>query len=146
MRRLDLLALELLAAELRVEPAGDAEGAIRVSGTIQARLAQSCVVTLEPVPRTLCEAIYVLYAPLPEDSSEHEVEVLAEGEEAEPLPADCIDVGEVVAEHLALFLDPIRATRTRRLSRSPTRQARGSPQRASRAAMWTPDRLRRLAN
>ena len=106
MRRLDLLALELLAAELRIEPAGDAEGAIRVSGTIQARLAQSCVVTLEPVPRTLCESISVLYAPLPEGSSEHEVEVLAEGEEAEPLPADGIHVGEVVAEHLVLFLDP----------------------------------------
>ena len=105
-RRLDLQALEQLAAELRFEPTGEAEGAIRVSGTIQARLAQSCVVTLEPVPRTLREAISVLYTPVPEDSSEHEVEVLAEGEEAEPLPPDGIDVGEVVAEHLALFLDP----------------------------------------
>ena len=104
--RLDLLALERLAAKLRVEPADDAEGAIRVSGTIQGRLAQSCVVTLEPVPRTLCESISILYAPLPEDSSEREVEVLAEGDEAEPLPAGGIDAGEIVAEHLALFLDP----------------------------------------
>ena len=105
-RRLDLLALERLSAELRFAPADDAEGAIRVNGTIRARLAQSCVVTLEPVPRTLSESISVLYAPLPEDSSEHEVEVLAEGDEAEPLPAEGIDAGEVVAEHLALFLDP----------------------------------------
>ena len=105
-RRLDLLALKLLAAELRFESAGEAEGAIRVSGTIRARLAQSCVATLEPVPRTLCESISVLYAPSTEDPSEHEVEVLAEGEEAEPLPAEGIDAGEMVAEHLALFLDP----------------------------------------
>ena len=104
--RLDLLALEQLGAALRFEPADDAEGAIRVGGTIRARLAQSCVVTLEPVPRALSESISVLYAPLPEDLSEHEVAVLAEGEEAEPLPADGIDVGELVAEHLALFLDP----------------------------------------
>ena len=105
-RRLDLLELEMLAARLRVEPAGEAEGAIRVSGTIRAQLAQRCVVTLEPVPRTLCEPISVLYVPLPEDAAEDEVEVLAEGEEAEPLPAAGIDAGEVVAEHLALFLDP----------------------------------------
>ena len=105
-RRLDLLALERLAAALRVELAGDAEGALRVSGTIRARLAQSCVVTLEPVPRTLSEPVSVLYAPLPEDSAESEVEVLAEGDEAEPLPEGGIDVSELVAEHLALFLDP----------------------------------------
>ena len=105
-RRLDLLTLEQLAAELRFEPADDCEGAIRVSGTIRARLAQSCVVTLEPVPRALSESISVLYAPLPEDPSAHEIEVLAEGDEAEPLPAEGIDASEMVAEHLALFLDP----------------------------------------
>ena len=43
---------------------------------------------------------------MPEDSADSEVEVLAEGDEAEPLPADGIDVSELVAEHLALFLDP----------------------------------------
>ena len=105
-RRLGLLELELLAAELRFVLAGEAEGAIRVSGTIRAELAQSCVVTLEPVPRALCESISVLYAPVPGDAADDEVEVLAEGEEAEPLPPDGIDAGEVVAEHLALFLDP----------------------------------------
>ena len=43
---------------------------------------------------------------MPEGAAGDEVEVLAEGEEAEPLAPDGIDVGEVVAEHLALFLDP----------------------------------------
>ena len=105
-RRLDLLALERLTASLRFEQAGEAEGAIRVSGTIRAQLAQSCVVTLEPVPRTLAEPVSVLFAPAPEDPTEQEVEVLAEGEEAEPLPPDGIDVSEIVAEHLALVLDP----------------------------------------
>ena len=105
-RRLDLLELDRLAAELRFEPAGDAEGAVRVSGTIRAQLAQSCVVTLDPVLRTLAESISVLYAPLREDTPEREVEVLAEGDEAEPLPAEGIDACEMVAEHLALLLDP----------------------------------------
>ena len=105
-RRLDLLALERLTAELRFEPADESERAIRVSGTIQAELAQSCVVTLEPVRRTLSESVSILFAPALEDSSEHEVEVLAEGDEAEPLPPEGIDVSEIVAEHLALVLDP----------------------------------------
>ena len=105
-RRLDLLVLERLAAELRFERPDEAEGAVRVSGRVQAELAQSCVVTLEPVPRTISEPVSVLYAPVPEGPSEHEVEVLAEGDEAEPLPAEGIDVSEIVAEHLALVLDP----------------------------------------
>ena len=106
-RRLDLLSLEALTAQLRFELADDeAEGAIRVTGTIRARLVQSCVVTLEPVPRTLSEAISVLYTLPTAEQPEHEIEVLAEGDEAEPLPEDGIDAGTVVAEHLALFLDP----------------------------------------
>ena len=105
-RRLDLMSLEALTAQLRFEPAEEAEGAIRVTGTVRAGLVQSCVVTLEPVPRTLSESIAVLYAPLPAEQPEHEVEVSAEGDEAEPLPEDGIDVGAMVAEHLALFLDP----------------------------------------
>ena len=104
-RRLDLLALDRLAAELRFE-AADAAGAIRVSGTIRARLVQSCVVTLDPVPRDLQESISVLYAPPPAEPDEREVEVPAEGEAPEPLPADGIDAREVVAEHLALLIDP----------------------------------------
>ena len=105
-RRLDLLSLEALTAQLRFEEADEAKGAIRVTGTIRAGLAQSCVVTLEPVPRPLGETISVLYAPAPADAPASEVEVLAVGDEAEPLPEEGIDVGAVVAEHLALLLDP----------------------------------------
>ena len=105
-RRLDLLALDALTAELRFAPANETDGAIRVSGTIDARLVQRCVVTLEPVPRSVNEPVSALYAPPPAEQPEREVEVLAEGDEAEPLPEDGIDVGALVAEHLALVLDP----------------------------------------
>ena len=104
--RLDLLSLEALTSQLRFEPVDEAEGAIRVTGTIRAALVQSCVVTLEPVPRSVSEPVSALYAPPPAEQPEHEVEVLVEGDEAEPLPEDGIDVGALVAEHLALILDP----------------------------------------
>ena len=105
-RRLDLLSLGALTAELRFAPADEAEGAIRVTGTVRAALVQRCVVTLEPVPRSVSEPVSALYAPPPAEQPEHEVEVLAEGDEAEPLPEDGIDVVALVAEHLALILDP----------------------------------------
>ena len=105
-RRLDLLSLGALTAELRFAPADETDGAIRVSGTVDARLVQSCIVTLEPVPRSVSEPFSALYAPPPAEQPEHEVEVLAEGDEAEPLPEDGIDIGALVAEHLALILDP----------------------------------------
>lgn len=105
-RRLDLLALETLAAALRFEAAEALPGAIRVSGTLRVRLVQSCVVTLEPVPSELQDSIYVLYAPGAADGPAREVEVPAEGEAPEPLPADGIDASALAAEHLALLIDP----------------------------------------
>ncbi len=105
-RRLDLLALDALAAALRFEAAGAPAGAIRVSGTIRARLVQSCVVTLKPVPGELQDTISVLYAPGPAEEPAREVEVPAEGEAPEPLPAEGIDASALVAEHLALLVDP----------------------------------------
>ena len=105
-RRLDLVSLDALTAQLRFEEADEANGAICVNGTIHAQTVQSCVVTLEPVPRSVSEPVSALYAPPPAEQPEHEVEVLAEGDEAEPLPEDGIDVGALVAEHLALILDP----------------------------------------
>ena len=104
--RLDLLALEALAATLRFEPATEAEGAIRVSGTIRAKLVQRCVVTLEPVPCVLHETVSALFAPPPAETAEREVEVATEGEDAEPLAEEGIEAAALVAEHLALALDP----------------------------------------
>jgi len=104
--RLDLMSLDGLTARLRFEPASEAERAVRVTGTIRAEFAQSCVVTLEPVPRTVSESISVLYAAPSTEEPAHEIEVLAVGDEAEPLPEEGIDASALVAEHLALLLDP----------------------------------------
>ena len=107
-RRLELLALDRLAATLRFEPADEADGGIRVSGTIEADIVQRCVATLEPVPQTIRETIAVLYAPAaaPADRPEREVEVPLDGEAPEPLPEAGVDAGALAAEHLALLLDP----------------------------------------
>ena len=105
-RRLGLLTLDALAATLRFEVADRENGLIRVSATIEARIVQRCVVTLDPVPRTIRDSFSVLYAPALADRPEREIEVPIDGEAPEPLPDEGIDAGELVAEHLALVLDP----------------------------------------
>jgi uncharacterized metal-binding protein YceD (DUF177 family) len=78
---------------------------LRLSGHLQAALIQNCVVTLEPFSSTIEEKFSLLYRPhagLPEGACA----VLDGEEEAEKLDSDSLDVGEAVAEELALAIDP----------------------------------------
>ena len=105
--RFGLVSVDELSARLRLEAARESAGAVRISGRIRGRVVQTCVATLEPVPQTIREPLLVLYAPIREDAAQREVEVEAGDTPAvEPLPEGTIDVGELVAQHLALALDP----------------------------------------
>jgi len=100
--RFSLPGIESLAAEgeLRARPGGRWVFRVR----IQASLAQTCVVTLEPTPRVVDELVEILFAPA-ELEDPQDLDIGAE--EAEPLPADGrIDAGEIVAQSLYLGLDP----------------------------------------
>jgi len=99
-RRFGILGIHALSAELRLVP--EPGGSVRARGLLSAEVEQECVVTLEPVRQQV-------EAPL-------DLRILAEGEE----PADddpdspdeiesaggVVDLGEAVAEQLALALDP----------------------------------------
>ncbi len=106
-RRLDLLSLERLAAEARIQRAV-------VSGTFGLRVkfvadvVQSCVVTLEPLPAHIEDSFELVYAPENKIPAEKAEVVLTQADESrpEPLREGVIDVGEAVVEHLALALDP----------------------------------------
>ena len=106
--RFGLERLDRLGATLVVERA--AGGMIRLSGTFSALVVQSCVVTLEPVVSTIEENVAALYRPhaAPTDNgvAEREVVVEVDDEGPEPLEGGAIDLGETVAQHLALALDP----------------------------------------
>ena len=83
------------------------EGQVRLVVTFDADVVQSCVVTLEPVVIRLSEQFEVVYAPLSEADEKAEVVVDVEAEEPpEPLIAGQIDIGEMVAQHLAMAIDP----------------------------------------
>jgi uncharacterized metal-binding protein YceD (DUF177 family) len=101
--RFDLLALDQLVATInyRSEPKG-----IKADGHLSATLSQRCVATGDPVKARVEEDFQILFVAL------HTGEPL---EEVELSPDDCdeidhdghvIDLGEAVAQTLALSLDP----------------------------------------
>lgn len=100
-RRLGLLALAELAASGIVESAG---GAVRVRGTLHARVTQECVVTLKPVG----SRVEVPFERLFVRAGERGGPVVVDPDEPdrEPLPSEGLDVGELVVEELSLSLDP----------------------------------------
>lgn len=104
-RRFGLLALDLLGAELEIAALGP--DAVRVTGRLHASLAQPCVASLEPVEARLDDAFTVLWSAgagwldEDEDGLEFEVEGLVADDHG-----DSVDLGEAVAQQLALLLDP----------------------------------------
>jgi uncharacterized metal-binding protein YceD (DUF177 family) len=113
-RRFGLLELDALRATGRLER-GDDSHEIRFHGWLEAELAQACVVSLEPVPARIRQAVerrYRRVAPAAgPGASAAPVEVVWIGEddeesEIELVSGRTIDVGEAIAEELALALDP----------------------------------------
>lgn len=106
-RRFEIQAIEALTAEIHLKPvAGGAM--VRVAGRLSADVVQTCVVTLEPLPAHVEEDFDMTFGPEEEYRPGQEIHLDVEAAEPpEPFTEDgAVDVGEVVAEHLALALDP----------------------------------------
>ncbi len=90
----------------------DGDGAVyRLDIHLTADVVQSCVVSLEPVQEQIDEQIGISYCEPPAEpvavAPHAEIEIgIDEEDPPEPLDGDQIDVGAVVAEHLALALNP----------------------------------------
>ncbi|MBI2236702.1 MAG: DUF177 domain-containing protein [Magnetospirillum sp.] len=102
--RLDLVELSSLSARLRLKLLSG--GLVRLSGRLSAEVVQSCVVTLQPVAASLDVAVELTYGPDDADG-DGEVELTFEGDDPPDAIVDgTIDMGEAVAEQLALELNP----------------------------------------
>ncbi|OJX81031.1 DUF177 domain-containing protein [Magnetospirillum sp. 64-120] len=78
----------------------------KVDGHIRAVVEQTCVVTLEPVEQVIDESFMITFG-AGEESDTMELDLSMDDDDPpEPLTDGAIDLGEVVAEHLALALDP----------------------------------------
>lgn len=103
-RRFGLAGLERLEAEIHIHR-GTPD--IVMEGRLDADLAQSCVVTDVDVPASVRETFTIRFRPEPaEGSAEEEIELGEEELDVMFYDGAMIDVGEAVAQTLALNLDP----------------------------------------
>jgi uncharacterized metal-binding protein YceD (DUF177 family) len=97
--RFGILSLDSLEAELRLLP--EPGGTVLAEGRLAAGLAQACIVTLEPVRQSVDAPIAFRLLPPgrePQDGPDDIDEI--------ECPDGTADLGEAVAEQLALALDP----------------------------------------
>lgn len=102
--RFDLISLDRLEAVLHLKR-GRA-GLIELHGRLEAELVQACVVTLEPVPAKLAESFMVAFGSSKRAGGGEVVIAIDESDPPEDVADGRIDLGEVVAQQLAVALDP----------------------------------------
>ncbi|MDB5554915.1 MAG: hypothetical protein JWL86_4899 [Rhizobium sp.] len=107
----DIVSVEALSAELKLRRWK--KDGVKVFGIVHAKVTQACVVTLEPVPEVIDEDVDETLVPegsplarIPAND-QGEIMIDAEGPDLPaPFTGDAIDVGAIVAEIVAMALDP----------------------------------------
>jgi uncharacterized metal-binding protein YceD (DUF177 family) len=99
-RRFGIQSVDRLVARVAVERVPDGAW---MSGRLEADVVQSCVVSGEPVPAHLVEELDLRFEPAPEVP---ELELDPDALDVLHIEGDSIDIGEAVAQSLALALEP----------------------------------------
>jgi len=103
-RRFGLVAVQSLAARIMLKADGPT---VRATGQLKADVVQSCAVSGEDLPVKIAEPIALHFVP-PADSPESEEEIELEAEDLDEIEMEGtrFDLGEAVAQSLALAIDP----------------------------------------
>lgn len=102
-RRFGLTAITCLRALGGLRRMGG--GQVRLRVTLEAEVSQTCVVTLDPVVNRIEEDLDILFETERRESAALD-SAFDPTADREPLMGDSLDVGEIVAEELAVSLDP----------------------------------------
>ena len=101
-RRFGLVRVDQLEAEVSLEADGEA---VNASGRLKAQIVQSCAISGDDLPVTIDEPLVVRF--VPEQVIEDEEVELEESQLDEvPFTGHVFDLGEAVAQSLALAIDP----------------------------------------
>jgi uncharacterized metal-binding protein YceD (DUF177 family) len=106
-QRFGFLGLPSFSARVTVDRR--AGGQVVVEGRLRGKIAQACILTLDPVTQELDEAFRIVFKQdLAEDRDPESGEALVspQVDAPEPLPGNLLDIGEIVAEQLSLAADP----------------------------------------
>jgi uncharacterized metal-binding protein YceD (DUF177 family) len=107
---------EVLSVQASLDVMPTSGGRYRVTGRMQARIGQTCVVTLDPIESDIDEPVDVIFAPpeqIPEMATlvdESQENDRASGEDTpdppEPIENGIIDLGRLATDALYLAVDP----------------------------------------
>lgn len=103
-RRFGVVRIERLTAELDLVRLDDA---VEARGQLDAALFQACSVSGEDFPVTICEPLFFRFVPASNDlRADEEIELAADDCDEIDYSGTMIDLGEAVAQSLALAIDP----------------------------------------
>ena len=103
-RRFDIVRIDRLEAEVVLERDG---AALNVTGTLEADIVQSCAVSAEDLPVAIREPVAFRFVPdTAQHSPDEEVELAAGELDEIPFTGTNVDLGEAVAQSVALAIDP----------------------------------------
>lgn len=104
-RRFGLIAIDLLNGQFSVWRDGNV---IVAQGQVEARVTQACIVTDDPVPARIAEAVTLRFVPDAEVDAvpDDEIELAAEDCDTLYYNGGAIDLGEATAETMVLALNP----------------------------------------
>ncbi|KQM18687.1 YceD family protein [Novosphingobium sp. Leaf2] len=107
-RRFGLVSVDSLAADLDLACRQRAGGfQIEASGVLTAQIVQSCAVSAEDLPVTVNEPLFFRFVPQSTTyAADEEVELTAEELDEIEYEGTHFDLGEAVAQSLALAIDP----------------------------------------
>ncbi|WP_337191207.1 DUF177 domain-containing protein [Parapontixanthobacter aurantiacus] len=107
-RRFAIPSIERLEAELEFEPDEDHVDAIVAWGTLRAKVTQNCAITAEPFPVSIDEDVRIRFVAekLQEFDEDEEIELAEDEYDEIAYMGDTFDVGEAIAQSLALAIDP----------------------------------------
>lgn len=102
--RFGLVRIDGLEAEISLDREGTA---VLAEGTLDAAIVQTCAVSAEDLPVSINESLSLRFVPQADEHvPEEEVELDAEDCDEIEYSGTTIDIGEAVAQSLALAIDP----------------------------------------
>jgi uncharacterized metal-binding protein YceD (DUF177 family) len=101
-RRFGIIAIEQLQATVAFERAGEA---LMARGRLSASIVQSCAVSGKDLPVRIDEPLALRFVPAAQPEGE-EIELDADELDEIPYEGHTLDLGEAVAQSLALAIDP----------------------------------------
>jgi len=107
-QRFGLVRIDSLTADLDLSTKDRASGfQVEASGTLKAEIVQPCAVSAEDLPVSIDEPLFFRFVPQATDyTPDEEIELTAEELDEIEYDGTHLDIGEAVAQSLALAIDP----------------------------------------